>query len=319
MPKYSAKPYSLHTRGELEGYARELGFDVRAGEAGQLLLSKDSNTWSRATAAQYIKGQGFRGASGRFLTHANVEALLSALESRVPLKDWGYSGTFFKITIPAAITGPLERLKLLNANSSLIINAMNLDIAPLLRGMQAELKNIAITSVTKNVYIVKPEIIHYGAYVDWDEGSPTQHFLTTERTDALRLMVAQGVRIDIEGARAELIVDFDERLAPYWIWVEKGHRVVMPGGYEPGTIVGPRPFVEQLFQDLYNYVSIRMEETITRYGATVVQAVGDWLLGYGYRALSKRSIRTQPSTEARGIFAANKMTPELNIGFGLGL
>lgn len=314
MPKYSSKPYSTYSSEELSGFAGEFGFEVRQGAAGQLRLYKGGQLYSRASAARHIRSQGvgksYRGSSGRFLKFANVEAILAALESRVPLKDWGYTGTFLKVVIPAQFTGTLERMKLFSQNASLIVNAMNVDIEGLLQKLQYDIQDVAYTSVTRHVYNVKPEIIRYQSA---ETVQPNSKFFAKNRTDELRLSAMTAVRFDIAGAKAELVVDLTD-LAPHWIWVEKGHRVVFPGGVETGTIVGPRPFVEQLMRDVYAYVSTRMVTVIEEYGALVTQRISDWVAGTGFRNVTPERIKTTPSKEALTEYRALGMSAAFEAG-----
>jgi hypothetical protein len=73
-----------------------------------------------------------------------------------------------------------------------------------------------------------------------------------------------------------------ENLVPYWLWVDKGHRVIYPDPntgelVEPGTFVMARPFQERIQSEVEQLMETLMF-SMRGVGTQLVQSIKQWVL-----------------------------------------
>lgn len=189
------------------------------------------------------------------------------------------SGAFF-IEIPkdievkigdlGAITG---RMEVVIQRQTFVSGIMQSAVPLLVTRHVPAMRQIVEGVIRSNVYNTPAQITRYGTF---EAGLPTETGEDYNRTYNLLYMFMSGFRHYVRGVKFEI----DNSLAPYWLWVEKGHRVVLPDGTEPGTFVGERPFVDQYKDRLNAYIDNVIMPEITRYMSVMRDVIGVWTL-YG--------------------------------------
>lgn len=182
--------------------------------------------------------------------------------------------------------GEAEAFSLVQRNRTFITGLLAEELQRLLPMIRDALRAYAQSIMQDTVYDSEVEVIYYN-----QPGKPREsNWPEYERTGNLMMAVVHG--IEVVGTSIQFHID--DNLAPYWLWVERGHRVILPGGDEPGIFVVGRPFIDQIYEAINNYLMYELAPLVKSYFASIVQEVGRSVLTH-HHTLGPRNIEYFPS------------------------
>lgn len=192
----------------------------------------------------YAIGSKFRAASGKFVSNAIAQEILGwpKFEGLTELdfkRKTGAKG--FLIDGEIVVFGADKFVALLNRKAfaqeklKSIKPVVDKAIAQLLNTLKEQLVAEAVSIVDTMVYNTPAEVIR-----------GTLKYITAEQEFGLKEWQRGWLREAVRGGIVidgnSIVIGIDEKLAPYWFFVEHGHRVVLPGGIVTNSFVLGRPF-----------------------------------------------------------------------------
>lgn len=178
-----------------------------------------------------------------------------------------------------------QSFDLIQKNRVFITNLLMADLVKLLPLLQEVIRARAQQIVQSVVYDSEVEVIYYT-----QSGKPRDsHWSDYEPTGHLMMAVVHGIRV--EGLT--LTVQIDDDLAPYWLWVERGHRVILPGGDEPGIFVVGRPFVDKIYREINRFLATEIGPLIHQHYKGVIREIGQAALQS--RGIGSKFVENFPS------------------------
>lgn len=242
--------------------------------------------------------------TGKTLPIDPVMRIMELLEDSVPREEWdekGYRGggridippiawVEFDFAFPAGFFGELSKAKgavrrfgIVMRERTVISNVLSDEIEEWGKRQIPEIKAIIAGVIEERVYNKEVELIRYFKRGKPHEPSPNQFRGLDEggRTGNLLRAFTEGVKATSFG----ISFGVDESFAPYWLWVEKGHRVIMPtpigdGTYvmmETGTFVKGRPFVEEIEVKVQEYLNRLLGNFTVQVAARATDAIAQWV------------------------------------------
>lgn len=242
---------------------------------------------SVSQAIEKLQGT-FAGTSSAEMANEIIKALRVGTNPHTVItqKDFAYAGRLLSITCDVGIedltrhTGKVIQRMQMVTNSKMFIqeklgSLSKRQIMPYLRDV---FRSIAREIMEQMIYNDNPVPV---IYYDVEKGGRTSQdhiFPDYDRTERLLDAVLEGITVN------GLMVDFQVRedIAPYWYWVDRGHRVFLPdgkgGSREVGTWVVGRPFREAIV-NAFNQVmrALVLGQTRGQF-AGVVERLGQWVM-----------------------------------------
>lgn len=192
----------------------------------------------------------------------------------------------FTLEIPQEIIGQIGDLGRVTARMEAVVAQTHV-ISGIMQGYVGQLVTRHIPTmrfiiedvIRKNVYDTPAQITRYKG----GEGKSTVTGQDYIRTYNLLYAFMSGFQHWTGGVKFV----FNESLAPYWLWVEEGHRVVLPDGREPGIWIHERNFVEEYKEALNKYIDNVIIPQIYSYMSAVRDIIGTWTLwGEKYKQMA---------------------------------
>ncbi|MFA5714214.1 MAG: hypothetical protein WC998_00555 [Candidatus Paceibacterota bacterium] len=208
---------------------------------------------------------------GRFLKTAEVMSAIYALEGIPILK--------VDVAVPVQVSETLnyveetiEKAEFLMQHVQELANIAEAEFNRMLPSILEEINDIAQRVISERVYMKEPEITRY---ISRENIKSTINSAFFDRSRTYNLM--QSVVAHLVGAN-KIVVDIDESMCPYWLWVEKGHRVVMPFGVEVGTFVGERPFINEVRMEIQKYLSTVVSNNMEMVTVDLLERALSWMV-----------------------------------------
>jgi hypothetical protein len=210
----------------------------------------------------------------------------------------GRSTGVFTLEIPQGISGTIGeigtivgRMEAVIKQQTFVTGVMNSYVGVLVGRHIPTMRTIIQQVIEKNVYSTPARITRYGANAKQGEGHTSMDKYI--RTYNMLYAFMSGFQHYASGVKFELNSD----LAPYWLYVEEGHQVILPDGTEPGIFVNPRHFVDEYKDKLNMYIDSVVIPQISTYMNAVRDMLGAWTLwGNSYTQFAGNySVKNYPS------------------------
>lgn len=197
--------------------------------------------------------------TGQFIKRSEVQSLLDHLNSSsTPSGFWGRENKYkpsnkekgqrITFQVHGDLEGMIPRLNVLIEESYIVGKFLEGEVNLLLNAHVPKLQEVIAQRIRRNVYKTPVTLIYYlirGKPREQHEYQPGVY----ARTFNLLRAFTEGITVN----GTQLNVGINEQLAPYWMWVEKGHRVYF-GDEEVGTFVQGRPFKDDVRRDVQEYI-----------------------------------------------------------------
>jgi len=218
--------------------------------AAQISFYRGNASLLQATQDVSAGGSGARfiGVGGRFISNAVAQAVLGwpafNYKDRNDFKQ-NYAGNYvnleFELIGMDRIAGAMDRAVFAAKALAAIKGRARIGMLNELNWIISQIRIEAANIVNERVYGTRADVLRY-------KESATHYEFTMSDAEAVgrtqNLYEAVQAGIKLEGN--SISVGIDEELAPYWKFVERGHRVVLPGGVETHSFVLPRPFFAEI-------------------------------------------------------------------------
>lgn len=234
---------------------------------------------TQPTMRTYIK-------SGQAIVPESLLKTVQSMNVGQPPK-FEFDGKYVHFYVPESVMLSLKRIEAIPLNQSRIEAAMNTDLKTWMLQLVGEMQQLAMEIVDKQIYETKPRLRRYKPkkiYKTFNERNGNVNFFNKPRTFNLRRAVVQGIRYE----NGTLIIGINDSLAPYWVYVEHGHKVVIPRynrrtrtvvPWEPGTFVEGRPFMNRIRQAIQHFIKERVLPVLNAYLKTTEDILLQWTLG----------------------------------------
>lgn len=275
------------------------------------------------TSTSGLRGSGYRDVeTGRAASYKDVAAavakigggaeglsrrIIAALDAKVPAskiasaKHVNYKGVIFNLSVPVSTAKGMlmaaqsaSRIELVTKQRAFIANEIHVDKDRLLPHLQSVLQTLVGQIMDETIYDQdEVDVIYYdvdvGGRLDREKKFPKYN-----RTGALRDAAVEGVRIEGDTIHWSI----DESFAPYWLWVDQGHRVFIPDGQGGTTEIG-QWIVGRKFTSKIERAIAQIADNLTgvlrqRYKG-VINSLGAWALhGTQYMSASNYEVANYP-------------------------
>lgn len=288
--------------------SKNLYRDIATGRfiGAQGLSERIANQGWNPSAARW---QATHAVGGRrpFMKGDLVMKVISYLEQKQPVDDWDLVGdsldggkfTKFQLNIPSGFAGELshaastyDRFFLIMRSTTVLSKICNLELENYVESSLDELRQ-TITSILKSRVYNKQVMVRRLT----DDGYTRSKVRPRQyRTYNLLRAFTTGISIDsAKSSSGELGVSYgiNEAMAPYWLWVEKGHEVANKYG-RTGTFVEGRPFVKEVFYAVEKFFDAKLREFYNDDMIKLTKSLGSWVVGKDVD-LSEKFIKNWPS------------------------
>lgn len=276
--------------------------------------------------ASFIASEGYNISAGRYQATHTVEgrrefvgtdvanAVMQLLQDDTPFDEWKHipkkGGKIFQFEFPVGFFGELSKWRRAERRFGIFMRTRtaisNVASSYFRRYMQQQIpqiKAVIAAVIQDRVYDQDVELIRYKK-----RGKPSDFRDNSKSKRSYNLLKAftEGVVVSPTGVSFGV----NESLAPYWLWVEKGHRVILPMEnaqgetimVETGTFVKGRPFVNEIDVAVQEYLNYMMEDFAENVAARIPSAIAHWIVEDG------------DSREVEGMTKAVKYYPKMGYG-----
>lgn len=192
-------------------------------------------------------GARFRGKAG-FVSNAVAQAVLGwpafNYKNKYDFKT-NYAGKFVQMDFSSIgideISGTLDRANFATKAIASFNPNIRLNLFTELEWLISSIRDEAAAIVQRRVYETPAETMRFtGGNLDYS------FTVYKGKNDKREYFLMEAVQSGIKLIGNSIEIGIDENIAPYWRFVDRGHRVVLPGGVEVNSFVQPRPFLEEI-------------------------------------------------------------------------
>lgn len=227
-----------------------------------------------------LKAQFAGGTFGKSFAGQSVEQILGSAQFTV--KDIGFKGKYVSLFVPAKLMFSIQRTQFVARNDTKLTGAINAQVQQFMKTEALPALRAAVAAkIDELIYNTPAKVIRKNARGAWRQVFPKWRKV---RTGNLKFAVMRGITY-ING---ELEIGIDASIAPYYVWVEKGHRVVVPqsikvtgGGYrrvlrDTGTRVMGRSFMREVMLEAKRVFDADILPVLIMFAKDMWSSVGEW-------------------------------------------
>lgn len=248
--------FKVNTVGQV--YHADSGQYVGMAELSEELSINALSARAQLVAGEIVAAAKLNAAGIRVQQPKNVKGMFSV---SIPT---GYDATIYRWS------GRAKAAQMLVQNRAFATGLLYADLLKLEVIIKHEIQRRAVEIVNSMVYDAEVETVKYA-----QPGKPKEsNWPKYDRTFNLRKAVEKGVI----GIGHNISFQIDESLAPYWIWVDRGHRVVTKSG-ETGVFVVGRPFTDEISAMIREFVETEIIPLIQAYSQSIVHEIASEMIG----------------------------------------
>lgn len=227
--------------------------------------------------------------AAEIITQLEAKTPATKLKITKPFEDNGKMFTM-RVSAPAVISmqnsrDAAKRMEVISRSRSFVMTEVRSDMSRILPHLQSTLRMMIENIMDEMVYDAEDvEVIYYDPEMGGRLGTGYEG-RTKRQSGNLKRAAIEGLRL----TGTEISWEIDDNIAPYWLWVDQGHRVFLPDGEggtrEIGVWVRGRKFVHKIEMAL-KQVSDSLTAVMNHKYKGVVTAIGQWVL-HGKHMLDK--------------------------------